>query len=244
MIHIKLTLGHLFPDLLNMYGDRGNVAALLFRLRWRGIDAEVREYRQRDDIDFSLLDIVFLGGGSDHENVLAVERLRNFRDAFAGYVERGGAAIAVCGGYQLLGEYFPAGGEIIEGLHILDIRTKTGPGRLIGNTVVDSHLCDMPVVGFENHGGRTFIGNHKPLGRTASGCGNNGEDGYEGVVYKNLLGTYLHGPLLPKNPQLCDWLLQRAIEQKDFQASLAPLDDTIETEANRYIVKRFLPAHD
>ena len=235
---MKITIGHLYPDLLNLYGDRGNITALLCRLHWRGIEAEVREFRLNDDIDFAALDIALLGGGSDREQMLVCKRLRDNREAFAGYIENGGVTIAICGGYQLLGEYYRIGDEIIEGLHILDIRTENEAGRLVGNVVVDSTLCDMPVVGFENHGGRTYIGGHTPLGRVMTGNGNNGGDGCEGVIYKNVIGTYLHGPLLPKNPQLCDWLLEAALKNREWELELAPLDDAIEAEANRYIVER------
>ncbi len=237
---MKITVGHLYPDLLNLYGDRGNIAALLCRLRWRRIEAELKEFRLGDDIDFSALDIVFLGGGSDREQMLVCKRLGEIRGAFANYVERGGVTLAVCGGYQLLGEYYRAGGSMIEGLHILDIRTESEPGRLIGNVVVDSPLADMPVVGFENHGGRTYIGEHEPLGRVVSGHGNNGKDGFEGVVYKNVIGTYLHGPLLPKNPSLCDYLLEAALRNRGHEAPLAPLDDRAETDANRRAAQRAL----
>ena len=239
---MKIVIGHLYPELLNLYGDRGNIAALARRLVWRGIEAEVREYRLADTIDFSELDIVFLGGGSDHEQLLVCRRLLEIRGAFVGYVETGGVTLAVCGGYQLLGEYYRTETDTIEGLRILNMRTEKEAGRLIGNVVIDSPLCSMPVVGFENHGGRTSIGGHEALGRVLTGGGNNGKDGYEGVMYKNLIGTYLHGPLLPKNPELCDWLLGAALTNRGVQAALPPLDDAVETEANRYIAERFAKA--
>ena len=234
-----ITIGHLYPDLLNQYSDRGNIAAMLCRLKWRGVEARTRAYSLADEIDFSALDIVLLGGGADHEQALVCKRLVDIRDEFADYVEQGGVTLAVCGGYQLLGEYFPACGAAMEGLKILDIRTENRSERFVGNVVADSRLCDMPVVGFENHSGRTYTGNYEPLGRVTTGRGNNGEDGYEGLVYKNLIGTYLHGPLLPKNPQLCDWLLNKAVGNKGCQTSLKPLDDSVEIAANRYIAERF-----
>jgi len=236
---MKITIGHLYPDLLNLYGDVGNIRTLSCRLQWRGIDVEVREYRLHDEIDFSSLDIVFLGGGSDREQKLVHNRLSEIREDFAAYVENGGVTIAICGGYQLLGKYYRIGEEKIDGLNIVDLHTDNEPGRLIGNVVIESELCEMPVVGFENHGGRTYLGEHTPFGRVLVGKGNNGKDGYEGIVYKNLIGTYLHGPLLPKNPQLCDWLLQAAISRKNLGITLTALDDSAETLANEYIVKRF-----
>ena len=237
---MKITIGHLYPDLLNLYGDRGNIIALSSRLRWRGIEAEVREYRLRDDIVFSELDIVFLGGGSDREQMLVCKRLFDIRGGFAEYAERGGVVLAVCGGYQLLGEYYRVGGEKIEGLGILDIRTENEPGRLIGNVVVESPLSSMPVVGFENHGGRTYTGGHTPLGRVLAGGGNNGRDGAEGVLYKNVLGTYLHGPLLPKNPEIADWMLRAALANKGAALPFTELDDSAEKAANRSAAERFV----
>ena len=129
---------------------------------------------------------------------------------------------------------------MIEGLNLVDIYTEQEEGRLIDNIVLKSDLVKMPVVGFENHGGRTYINNNKPFGRVLYGSGNDGKNGYEGVVYKNVIGTYLHGPLLPKNPQLCDYLITKALERKYGSAELTPLDDAQENQANEYIVKRFV----
>ena len=149
--------------------------------------------------------------------------------------------LAVCGGYQLLGNYYQTDEGRMEGLHLVDLYTEQKPGRLINNIVLKSDLFDMPVVGFENHGGRTEIGSNQPFGKVLYGSGNNGESGYEGIIYKNVIGTYLHGPLLPKNPQVCDWLIQRALERKyKNKIILEPLDDTQEREANDYIVNRFI----
>ena len=236
---MKITIAHLFPDLLNQYSDRGNVTALLCRLRWRGIEAEARPYKLNDELDFSSIDIVLLGGGAEREQMLACERLSALRDDFAGYIERGGVTLALCGGYELLGQSFYAGGAEREGLKILDLRTEKSDRRFVGDVVLASPLCPMPVVGFENHYGKTYIGAHQPLGRVLAGHGNNGEDGSEGVVYQHLIGAYLHGPLLPKNPQLCDWLLQKALANKGYPAALEPLDDAVETAANGVIAARY-----
>lgn len=238
----QLTIGHLYPDLLNLYGDRGNIAALTNRLLWRGMDAKVVSFELQDDIDFSKLDIVFLGGGSDREQQLVCNRLLEQKDAFTAYVEDGGVTLAVCGGYQLLGRYYQLKEETIPGLSILDITTEAGEGRLIGNVVLSTSLDGraFQVAGFENHGGRTHIGDHLPFGKVAAGFGNNGEDGTEGVLYKNTIGTYLHGPLLPKNPEVADFLLSRALERKyGARVVLSLLDDTLELEAKGYIVDRF-----
>ncbi len=237
----KIVVGHLYPDLLNLYGDRGNIQCIMKRCEWRGIDAETIEYGLEDKVNFSKLDIVLLGGGSDREQMIVCQRLQEIREDFEAYVESDGVVIAVCGGYQLLGHYYQTDQGKMEGLHLVDIYTEQKPGRLIDNIVLKSELFDMPVVGFENHGGRTKIGNNKAFGKVLYGSGNDGESGYEGVIYKNVIGTYLHGPLLPKNPQVCDYLIERALERKKKKKIiLAPLEDKEEMEANSYIVKRFL----
>ena len=237
---MKLTIGHLYPDLLNLYGDRGNIQCFRKRLEWRGIEADVIPFLSGDEIDFSRLDIVLLGGGSDREQELVCGYLKNIRDDFKKYVEEGGVVLAVCGGYQLLGKYYKTRTETIEGLAILDITTEWEPERLVKNIILNSPLFDMPVVGFENHGGRTYIGDHTPLGKVFFGYGNTGKSGYEGVVYKNVIATYLHGPLLPKNPQVCDYLLERALKRKYGEdVRLEPLPDELERSANSYIADRY-----
>ncbi len=237
---MKINIAHLYPDLLNLYGDRGNIASLVKRLEWRGIEAEVREYTIEEEVDFSQADIVFLGGGSDREQLLVCNSLMRLKKPFSEYVENGGAVLAVCGGYQLLGHYYQMNGERVEGLGILDIYTESGKGRLIGNIGIKTDFSETPVVGFENHGGRTYIGSHQPLGEVIFGYGNNDIDKKEGVIYKNTVGTYLHGPVLPKNPQLCDRILSAALKNKDGEFVLEPLDDTLELAANNYMVNRFV----
>ena len=208
---MKLVIGHLYPDLLNLYGDRGNIQCFRKRLEWRGMEAEV---------------IPFLSG----------DKIEDFQ----AYVEDGGVVLAVCGGYQLLGKYYRTDKKTIEGLGILDITTEWEPERLIRNIVLNSPLFEQPVVGFENHGGRTYIGDHTPFGKVFYGLGNTGKSGYEGVVYKNVIATYLHGPLLPKNPQVCDYLLERALKRKYGESvTLEPLADELEHKANSYIVDRY-----
>lgn len=238
---MKLTIGHLYPDLLNLYGDRGNIQCLMKRCLWRGIEAETIAFELDDNIDFSNLDIVLLGGGSDREQMLVCEKLKEIQKDFKDYVEQDGVVIAICGGYQLLGNYYRTDMGTIEGLSLVDMYTEQGEDRLIDNIVLQSELFDMPIVGFENHGGRTFIGENKPLGKVLCGSGNDGKSGYEGVVYKNVIGTYLHGPLLPKNPQLADELILRALKKKYGEdVTLSPLDDSQEKAANNYIYNRFV----
>lgn len=238
---MKLTIGHLYPDLLNLYGDRGNIQCLMKRCEWRGIEAETIAFELDDTIDFSKLDIVLLGGGSDREQMLVCEKLKGIQPDFKAYVENDGVVIAICGGYQLLGNYYKTDQGTIKGLELVDMYTEQGEGRLIQNIVLQSGLFDMPIVGFENHGGRTYIKQNQPLGKVLCGAGNDGKSGFEGVVYKNVIGTYLHGPLLPKNPQLADWLIARALERKyKEKIELAPLDDRHEKEANDYVYHRFV----
>ncbi len=238
---MKITIGHLYPDLLNLYGDRGNIACMEKRCHWRGIGAETIEFNTGDTIDFSKLDIVLLGGGSDREQAIVCRNLLEIQSRFKEYVEDGGVVIAVCGGYQLLGKYYKTMDAMIEGLDLVDIYTEQGEGRLIDNIVLQSELAEMPVVGFENHGGRTYLNGNRPFGKILYGAGNDGESGYEGVIYKNVIGTYLHGPLLPKNPQICDHLLTKALERKyGEEITLSPLDDSQEKEANAYIYHRFV----
>lgn len=238
---MKIKILHLYPDLLNLYGDKGNIECLRKRLVWRGYDTEVRTYTCLDnDFDLSDIDIVFIGGGSDREQKIVCDKLLAHKKEIKDYVENDGILVAVCGGYQLLGKYYKLHDETIEGLGILDIFTEQGKKRLIGNIVLKSEFVDEEIVGFENHGGRTYIGKHTPLGKVVYGYGNEEKTGYEGVVYKNVIATYLHGPLLPKNPQLCDYILSKAVSRKSKNFTiLEPLEDALEKTANEYIVNRF-----
>lgn len=237
---MKINICHLYPDLLNLYGDKGNITALRRRLEWRGIEAEVSEYKIDDTPDFSDKDIVFLGGGSDREQKLVCKKLLEQREKIKEYVENGGCLAAVCGGYQLLGNYYKLGNDTIEGLSLVDIYTEQKPGRLIGKVVLKSNIFDDYIVGFENHGGRTYTNGAKPLGKVLYGYGNNGEDKCEGVIYKNVIGTYLHGPVLPANPKLTDYILSAALKKKYGEVHLAPLDDSAETEAREFIISKYL----
>ncbi|WP_283681163.1 type 1 glutamine amidotransferase [Parablautia sp. Marseille-Q6255] len=237
---MKIKIGHLYPDLLNLYGDRGNIQCMKKRCEWRGIEAQVQEFHISDQVDFSDLDIVLLGGGSDREQMLVCEKLKTIREDFNEYVVDNGVVIAVCGGFQLLGHYYDTENGRIEGLSLVDLYTEQESPRLISNIVIENDAFEYPIVGFENHGGRTYIGENQPLGKVLFGHGNNGKDGVEGVLYKNVVGTYLHGPLLPKNPHVCDYLIRHALERRYGRSELEPLDDAQELEANRYIVERFV----
>lgn len=238
---MKIKILHLFPDLLNLYGDKGSIECMKRRLLWRDIECEVVTFtNENTDLDLSDVDILFLGGGSDREEKIVAKKLLLYKDIIKDYVESNGVLVAVCGGFQLLGRYYKLEDETIEGLDVLDIYTEQGKDRLINNVIVETDFLNQPVVGFENHSGRTVINNHTPLGRVVRGHGNDGNSGYEGVIYKNVLATYLHGPLFPKNPQLCDYVLTNALKKKysDF-TELSALDDEMENKANEHIINRF-----
>ncbi len=237
---MKLTVGYLYPNLLNLYGDTGNVKCLQKRLQWRGMEGEVCLFSGGSAIDFQKVDIVLLGGGSDREQEIACRYLKGIGGRLRDFIESGGVLLAVCGGYQLLGNYYRTQNTMIEGLGILDIYTEWKPERLAGDVILDSAAFGSPVVGFENHSGRTYIGNHTPFGRVRQGHGNTDRGEWEGVLYKNVVATYLHGPLLPKNPEVSDYLLERALKRKYGNgAKLEPLPDELEHAASQYIVKRY-----
>ena len=235
-----LNIVHLFPELLNLYGDGGNVIALRRRCEWRNIPVQVTEVGMGDEMDFSHADIVFIGGGADREQMIAKDAIAARKSELHSYVADAGVLLAVCGGYQLLGHYYKTSEGTMEGLSLVDLHTEQGEPRLIDNIVLENEIFPLPIVGFENHGGRTYIGDNKPFGKVLYGHGNNGEDHTEGVLYKNVIGTYLHGPLLPKNPHICDYLLSNALERKYGKGDLTPLDDNLEVKANQYIYNRFV----
>lgn len=242
-----LRVVYLYPDALNLYGDGGNAMIIKSRCAWRGIPVTVDEVTMGQELNLESADIVLMGGGADRDQLAVAHELASRREEIARYVESDGTLLAICGSYQLLGHSYYMGDTRIEGLGVLDIETTRGEGRLIGNVAVTTELCDDPLVGFENHGGRTHLGpNAAPLGDSVvPGTGNNGGDGHEGVLYRGVIGTYLHGPALSKNPQLADWFiehaLRRRIQQGDRTAAsllpLYPLDDSLEHAAHDAAMK-------
>jgi lipid II isoglutaminyl synthase (glutamine-hydrolysing) len=239
-----LRLVHLYPELMSVYGDRGNVLALARRAEWRGYDVEVIELSLGDRLDPRGVDLVFFGGGQDREQaVVSPDFLEQKGSAVREAVESGAALLSVCGGYQLLGtSYTTVDGQELPGAGLFDVRSVPGPKRHIGNVLIETSLDGSlkSLVGFENHSGRTYLGpSMAPLGKTVVGAGNNGEDGTEGAIYKSAIGCYLHGSLLPKNPWLADWLLIAALSHRMAEpVELAPLDDSLEVQAHQSVASR------
>lgn len=241
MAERRLCIAHLYPELLNLYGDSGNILVLRKRMEWRGIACNLREVHVGDRPSFAGVDIVFIGGGSDREQRIVCDYLLEEQAELASYVEDGGVLAAVCGGYQLLGHSYLMGDEKVQGLSLVDLYTDRGSPRLIGNIAVESRISPQPIVGYVNHGGRTHLGSDvEPMGKVLRGFGNDGVSGYEGCLYKNVVGTYVHGPLLPKNPGVADWLMARALERRYGVAELEPLNDTEELTANRVMAERLM----
>lgn len=203
------------------------------------MEVEVREARVGDTLSFGEVDLVFIGGGSDREQRIVCDHLLEQRKELLAYVEDGGVLAAVCGGYQLLGESYLMGSQKVPGLALVDLYTDRGAPRIIGNIAIESEISRSPIVGYENHGGRTHLGSGvSPLGTVLCGHGNDDASGREGCLYKNVLGTYIHGPLLPKNPEVADWLIARALERRFGRSALDPLDDAVELAANQTMAER------
>ena len=238
-----ITVCHLYPDLLNLYGDRGNVIAFLQRCRWRNIPVRLIETSVNEDIDFNQVDFLFLGGGSDTEQNIISKDLAARKASLAEAVENGLVVLAICGGYQLLGKYYKTlDGQEIPGLGIMDHYTVAGKKRFTGNIIVQLNLDgnDYKIVGFENHSGRTFLDGVQPFGKVIYGYGNNGNDCTEGAVYKNIFCSYLHGPLLPKNPELTDHLIKLASKRSRLALDFQILNDDFEILAKECMLNRLL----
>jgi lipid II isoglutaminyl synthase (glutamine-hydrolysing) len=234
----ELRLLALYPEQMNIYADRGNIIFLQRRCEWRGIGFSYAAAGLGDGLDPRAHDLIYIGGGQDRDQrIVAADMLASKRDAIAAAVDGGAVLLAVCGGYQLLGHSYQLDEERIPGLGLVDLETvrEQGP-RLIGNVAIEVDLGAGPriIAGFENHGGRTQLGaGAEPLGRVIEGFGNNGSDGFEGVHRANLFGTYIHGPLLPKNAWLADHLIALALARRlGSPPQLGPLDDGLETAAH------------
>ena len=246
----KLTIGWLYPDLMSIYGDRGNIMALFHRAQLRDITVTVKPISLYAPlIDLKSSDILFMGGAQDRQQTIVAKDLESKKETLKEMIEGGVPGAYICGGYQFLGNYYKeADGTQIEQLGLLDFYTENpgeGEKRCVGNIVIESAKLtgeSCLLVGFENHGGRTYLGKGlESLGKVVKGCGNNGRDGTEGLLYKNTIGSYFHGPILPKNPEVTDWLLTKALEKKyKSHIRLQPLDDSIEIQARTAIIKKVM----
>jgi CobQ-like glutamine amidotransferase family enzyme len=237
---VIVRVGHLYPDYLNIYADRGNIAVLARRAAWRGHELDVTAIGMDDAIVPGDHDLYYVGGGQDREQILVAENLAAKAAPLIEAVEDGAALLAVCGGYQLLGRgYRGFHGEDMPGVGLFPLETVAGDRRMIGDVLLDTKLG--PVAGFENHAGRTRLDpGAEPLGRVVAGFGNDGESGYEGALVRRAIGTYLHGPLLPRNPHLADWLLAQALAHRTGGEApeLEPLGDELEAQARGVSAER------
>ena len=213
--NLKISIAHLYPKLLNLYGDLGNIITLKKRCEWRGIEVEFEEIGIGDSLKEH--DLYFIGGGQDKQQQDVAQELYSNKDFLLSERDNGSVFLGICGGYQLFGHYYkPFDGDELKGISLLDAYTVAGKKRFIGNVTVETEfLLPKTLVGFENHSGLTYLqGDTKPLGKSVVGNGNNGQDGFEGARYKNVFGTYLHGSLLPKNPHFADYLIELALEKR------------------------------
>lgn len=238
---MKLVIGYLYGDLMNIYGDTGNIVTLKKRAEWRDIEVEVKVKSLKEKVKKGECDLFFFGGGQDQAQELVSRDLllSNRGKTIKEEAERGIPLLAICGGYQLLGEYYqPFEGPKLKGVGIFPAYTEASHDRMIGNIIISSEFGEL--VGFENHSGKTYLKNGNPLGKVIKGFGNNGKDKTEGCIYKNAIGCYMHGSLLPKNPKLADWLLKKALEVKyGKEIKLGSLDDSLEDKAHAEAVRRF-----
>lgn len=251
-----LNICHLYPDLMDTYGDRGNIITFQKRCEWRGIKTEVKAVSIGDSLSTAYFDfdLFFFGGGQDRQQTLIGSDLAKKASSIKKSIEGGAVLLSICGGYQLLQKYFKTKeGRKIEGIGLFDAYTVGSNDRMIQNLLIEispeiksaiDFVYKLPttnyqLIGFENHSGKTYLeGNTKPLGTVIKGAGNNGEDKTEGAVYKNAFGCYLHGSLLPKNPHFADYLIAKALERRYGKIELQPLDDALEWQAHKWAINR------
>src|SRR3989339_578109 len=241
---MKLSIAHLYPNLLNIYGDRGNILTIKKRCQWRDIEVEITEIDIEDDINPDKYDFYFIGGGQDQQQIAVAKRLQEVSAQVHEAVNTGAVILAICGGYQLLGHYYqPFDGDKLKGISVIDAYTVAGNTRFIGNVTIELNdnfqLEPKTLVGFENHSGLTYLGEGvNPIGKILVGNGNNGKDNGEGAVYKHVYGTYLHGSLLPKNPHFADLLITQALSRKHGNVKLESIDDSIELAAHNSVINK------
>lgn len=239
----ELKICHLYPDTLNLYGDRGNIICMQKRMEWRGLKVETHEVCVGDSLNPEDYDIFFIGGGQDFEQSVLLGDLKGDKGkAIVSAVEEEKVFLTICGGYQLLGQYYKTwDGKQCDFLGAIDVHTIGEKKRMVGDFMFRLKQEDggYNIVGFENHSGKTYLGDKvRPLGTIITGHGNNSEDGTEGARYKNVFASYSHGPLLPKNPQLCDHILKTALSRKYPNVALAEIDDTFENNAFKFMQER------
>lgn len=235
---VNIRIGHLYPDMLNLYGDRGNIIVLTERMKARGIEVSTDQITMGKSFNADDYDILFIGGGQDFEQDVLLDDLKKGKDVEINKaIHNGTVMLAICGGYQMLGKYYKTyDGKMLEYMGALDFYTEGKEERMIGNYAFKTKE-GIEVVGFENHSGRTYLGDTvEPLGSMIKGYGNNGEDGTEGVRFMNTFGTYSHGPVLPKNTEFADLLISKALENKYDKADLTPLDDKLEALAQKQVM--------
>ena len=240
---MKLSICHLYPDVLNLYGDTGNILCLKKRLEWRGIECDVTALPIGANADFSRFDLFFIGGGQDFEQEVLLADLHSGKDKeILSAVEDEKVFLCICGGYQMMGQYYLTHtGQQCDFIGAVNLHTVGSDVRMIGNYMFKcaDESGGSTIVGFENHSGKTYLGEGvAPLGTVLNGFGNNGEDKTEGARYKNVFGAYCHGPMLPKNPEFADLILQTALSRRYPDAELPPLNDTFEMRAHSYMVNR------
>jgi CobQ-like glutamine amidotransferase family enzyme len=237
---LRIVVGHLYPEYLNIYADRGNIAVLRERARARGHELDVRAIGLRDAVPDGEVDLFYIGGGQDREQALVSHDLVGKAPALREAVEAGAAFLAVCGGYQLLGRFYrDVAGEEQPGIGLLPLQTIAEKRRMIGDVLLECSWAGQTLAGFENHAGRTILDEGaEPLGRVVAGFGNDGHSGYEGCRYRRAYGTYLHGPLLPRNPWFADHLLSEALAHAGGATELEPLPDELEHEAHAVSAER------
>ena len=248
---LKLTVGWLYPRQMSTYGDRGNILTIYQRCHWRGIEIEVKEIDLKEKIDPTAVDFYFFGGGQDQAQKLVSNDLQEYKKEDLRKAARLGVVfLGICGGYQLFGHYYrPAGEKDLLGIGILDLVTVADDKRMIGNIIIEMNE-DLKVggekmlVGFENHSGKTYLGKKADsLGRVVVGHGNNGEDRTEGAFQGNVFGCYLHGPVLPKNPNFTDFLIAKALAHRYGKVRLSPLEDDLEMRAHEVAIERSRQTH-
>ncbi len=240
---MNLTICHLYPDLLNSYGDIGNIEILKYRANMQGVDVSIINHLIGDNLDIDNIDIIFFGGGQDYEQSIVAEDLKGpKRDLIKNYIEKEKCFISVCGGYQLLGDYYTTpNNEKLAGLEILPLYTDGGKTRFTGDIVIKNEKYDEIYVGFENHAGRTYLygDDISPLGVVIEGFGNNGIDGNEGCIYKNTIGTYMHGPILTKNYEIADRVIKNALTMKYKDAEFKDVESYFEKKAKEYVIEKY-----